>query len=229
MLKNGSNSLSNLKARADEFRIQGYTVIEGVLEASQIEAAKAALDEIFEGESEIGPEREWHNSTYKVAYMLPQKHALFRTLCFGKKTLALMKLLLGQRFVLGSLNGLSMTLGGENQPLHIDQQESVPDVILTINAMHILDNSTPENGSTRLIPGSQNRVWSHGLDNDMAQLEAEAIQLRAPAGSLIAFNGGLWHAGSRNSTPHPRRVLHACFLSSALGSAAVGLPAQPFS
>jgi ectoine hydroxylase-related dioxygenase (phytanoyl-CoA dioxygenase family) len=207
---NGNTSvISDLEARADEFRIQGYTVIEGVLDASQIETAKAALDEIFEREREIGPEREWHNSTYKVAYMLPQKHALFRNICFGEKTLSLMRLLLGQRFVLGSLNGLSMTSGGINQPLHIDQEESVPGVILTINAMHILDDFTPENGSTRLIPGSQDRVWIHNANPE--EFESETIQLQAPAGSLIAFNGGLWHAGSRNNTPHPRRVLHAFF------------------
>jgi ectoine hydroxylase-related dioxygenase (phytanoyl-CoA dioxygenase family) len=217
MIKSDMNSTTlpvpelkaDLEARADEFRTQGYTVVEGVLDAAQIEEARAALDEIFEAESEIGPLRNWHNSTYKVAYMLPQKHALFRSICFGDKTLSLMRLLLGERFVLGSLNGLSMTSGGENQPLHIDQSESVPGVILTINAMHILDEFTPENGSTRLVPGSQNRVWTRGVNP--AEFEAETIQLRAPAGSLIAFNGGLWHAGSRNTTPHPRRVLHAFF------------------
>lgn len=197
------------EAQAQEFREQGYTVIEGVLDAQQIEAAKTALDEIFESEREIGPERNWHNSTYRVAYMLPQKHPLFRTLCFNEKTLTLMRMLLGERFVLGSLNGLSMTSGGEDQALHIDQQESVPGEILTINAMHILDEFTLENGSTRVVPGSQKRVWPRGCDP--AQFESETVRIVAPAGSLIAFNGALWHAGSRNTTPHPRRVLHAFF------------------
>ena len=42
--------------------------------------------------------------------------------------------------------------------------------------------------------------------------ESEAISLQAPAGSLIAYDGGAWHAGSANRTAGPRRAIHAFFL-----------------
>jgi ectoine hydroxylase-related dioxygenase (phytanoyl-CoA dioxygenase family) len=191
------------------FLRDGYVIVPDVLSAEQVREANEALDAIFEREKEIGPERNWHNATYKVAYMLPQKDPLFRSLCFGETVLELMKALLGPRFVLGSLNGLSMTPGGEIQPLHIDQEESVPGEVLTINAMHTLDPFTEENGGTRVIPGSQRRRWERGLDRE--EIEKETVYLEAPAGSLVAFNGGLWHAGSRNRTDRPRRALHAFF------------------
>jgi len=198
-----------LEQHADELRTRGYTIVEDVLDHAQIEAAKAALEAIFEREKEIGPQRRWHNSTYKVAYMLPQKDPLFLSLCLNPRVLPLMHLLLGENCVLGSLNGLSMTPGGEAQKLHLDQSETVPGTVLYINALHTLDDFTRENGCTRVVPFSQDRPLQRGIDT--AQYEAEAIYLEAPAGSLIAYNGGLWHAGSRNTTDRPRRALHAFF------------------
>lgn len=198
-----------LEDHAAELRRIGYTVVEGVLDAAQLEAARAALEEIFEREKEIGLQRNWHNNMHQVAYMLPQKHALFRASPLNLQVLPLMQLLLGSRCVVGSLNGLSMTPGGDDQPLHLDQSDTVPGLVLTINALHTLDDFTRANGCTRVVPGSQERPFpkrGDGIDP-----EQEAVYLEAPAGSLIAFNGGLWHAGSRNTTSQPRRAIHAFY------------------
>jgi len=199
----------DLERYADELRTRGYTIVEGVLERAEVEAANAALDAIFEREKEIGPLRRWHNATYKVAYMLPQKDPLFLSFGFNPRVLPLMRLLLGEHCVLGSLNGLSMTPGGQGQSLHLDQDETVPGTVLTINALHTLDDFTRENGCTRVVPFSQDRLLPRGADK--SQYEDEAIYLEAPAGSLIAFNGGLCHAGSQNKTARPRRAIHAFY------------------
>lgn len=198
-----------LEAHVQEFRERGFTVLDGILDAVQVASAKAALDALFAAEAPFGPERGWHTATLKVSYLLPEKNPLFQTLCFDPEVLALMCLLLGQRFVLGSLNGLSMAPGGPDQPLHIDQQESVPGTVLTVNAMHLLDDFTLENGATRVVPGSQKRVWVK--KGPAANFEAETVRILAPAGSLVAFDGALWHAGSANRTQRERRVLHAFF------------------
>lgn len=199
----------NIQQHAEELRVQGFTIMEGILTPEQVEAGRNALNEIFESEREVGRERNWHNKQYTVSYMLPQKHPLFRTLCFSEPVLELMRELLGEHFVIGSMNGFSTTPGGEAQALHIDQSESVPQQVLTINVTHTLDDFTVANGCTRGIPGSQNRVWQRG--KDLAALEEETVYFEAPAGSIIAFNGGLWHAGSQNTTQAPRRAVHAFF------------------
>jgi ectoine hydroxylase-related dioxygenase (phytanoyl-CoA dioxygenase family) len=198
-----------LEEHAAELRTVGYTVMEQALDSGQIDAANTALEEIFERESGIGPQRGWHNQSYKVAYMLPQKHALFRTFALNPRVLPLMQMLLGKNCVLASLNGLTMTPGGTTQALHIDQNETIPGSVLYINALHCLDPFTRENGCTRVIPKSQDRVWIKGLDH--TEFEKEVVYLEAPAGSLIAYNGGLWHAGSQNRTSRPRRAIHAFY------------------
>lgn len=198
-----------IEQHADELREQGYTIVENVLSQAEIAAANTALDAIFEQEREIGPKRNWHNTTYKVAYMLPQKDPLFLSFALNPRVLPLMQWLLGERCVLGSLNGLSMTPGGQGQSLHLDQEETIPGAILYINALHTLDDFTRENGCTRVVPGSQNRPMPRGEARE--KIEDEAVYLEAPSGSLIAFNGGLWHAGSQNKTAHPRRAIHAFY------------------
>src|SRR6185295_16710400 len=126
-------------------------------------------------EKEIGPKRGWHNNVYKVAYMLPQKHERFRQVGLNPRVLPLMHKLLGDRAVLASLNGLTMTPGGKDQDLHIDQNETIPGSILYVNALHTLDPFTRENGCTRVVPGSQDRLYKRGMD--MAPFEKEAVYL----------------------------------------------------
>ncbi|MBA2480295.1 MAG: phytanoyl-CoA dioxygenase family protein [Planctomycetes bacterium] len=203
---------------AAEIRTRGYTVVPGILDDQQLSASRAALDEVFTNEAAIAPERKWLTESYRVAYMLPQKHEVFRHLPLNPRLLPLMRSVLGNDCVIGSLNGLTMVPGGTTQRLHKDSV-SLPGQVLYINALHALDDFTIANGCTRLVPGSQNRAFrsdrpellNSSDDAQLAAYEHEAIAVEAPAGSLIAYDGGLWHAGSRNATQSPRRALHLLF------------------
>ena len=138
--------------------------------------------------------------------MLPQKHELFRRMPLNPKLLPLMRKLLGEDCVMSSLNGLTMSPGGDTQKLHLDQHEHVPGVVININALHALDDFTKANGCTRVVPFSHDRPPGTPIDHE--QDERDAVYLEAPAGSVIAFNGGLVHAGSANTTQGLRRCLH---------------------
>ncbi|MGE0449050.1 MAG: phytanoyl-CoA dioxygenase family protein [Vicinamibacterales bacterium] len=189
---------------------QGYTVLDGMLTPAEIDEARTELDALFRRESRVGALHGWHNDTYRVAYMLPQKHPLFRRLLRNDRLLSFVRAALGPTCILSSMNGFTTTPGGAQQSLHIDQQESVPGTLLTINTLHVLDDFTRDNGCTRLVPGTHNRRWT-GSPADVESAEHDAIYIEAPAGSLVAYSGGLWHASSRNRTTRERRVLHAYF------------------
>jgi ectoine hydroxylase-related dioxygenase (phytanoyl-CoA dioxygenase family) len=197
---------SPLEHHAEELRVQGYTIVKGILDPTQIRLASAALDSILERERDIGSQRGWHTEAHQISHVLPQKDPVFFALCQNARLLELMRLVLGSNCIIGTVNGLSMVPLGKAQSLHRDQGESVPGTVLTVNALHTLDDFTVANGATRVVPFSQNRTASREED------EREAIYLEAPAGSLIAYDGGLMHAGSANTTEQPRRALHAFFL-----------------
>lgn len=188
---------------------QGYTVIPNVLDAAQLATARTALDHIFLAEADIGLKRNWHNNIYKVAYMLPQKHPCFRAMAMNPRLLPMIQRVLGDDCNLSNINGLAMTPGGDFQKLHMDAFQSTPGLCVYINALHCLDDFTLANGATRLVPGSHMQIWKNG--NIPPEIESQAVSMTASAGSVIAYNGALLHAGSRNTTASPRRAVHLYF------------------
>jgi ectoine hydroxylase-related dioxygenase (phytanoyl-CoA dioxygenase family) len=194
---------------AEEILVNGFTIVPNVLSPDEVAIARELLTSIFEKESEIALKRGWRTKQYQVTHMLVQKHEFFRTLPMNPRLLPLMRKVLGENCILSSLNGLTMAPQGEKQALHLDQHDHVPGLVININALHTLDTFTKANGCTRVVPGSHKR--QPGTKINREQDELDAIYLEAPAGSLIAFNGGLVHAGSANTTDTMRRCVHAYF------------------
>jgi ectoine hydroxylase-related dioxygenase (phytanoyl-CoA dioxygenase family) len=199
---------TDLDTYVAEFLDQGFTVIPHVLSPQQVATGRQLLTELFEREREVATQRGWRNQTYQCAYMLPGKHDFFRKLPANPRTLGFVRKILGDDCILSSLNGLTMAPGGPNQALHLDQAEPTPGIVININATHTLDDFTKENGATRIVPRSHARTGRH---RNFADEESNTIQIEAPAGSLIAFNGGAIHAGSANKTQSLRRCLHAFY------------------
>lgn len=193
---------------AADMERQGYFILHDALTPDDLREARETLDSLFVRETEIGPARGWHTDTYLVSYLLPQKSAFFRQFPLNPTVLPIMQHILGANCLMVSLNGYTTTPGGVDQALHIDQAETVPCMPIMINSMFCLDDFTVENGATRVVPGSHKRIFSKAVAE---AAEHEAVQLTAPAGSLISFNGALWHAGTRNQTDRYRRAIHAAY------------------
>jgi ectoine hydroxylase-related dioxygenase (phytanoyl-CoA dioxygenase family) len=191
---------------ANEILERGYTIIPDVLTADHLEIARAALQEIFDSEAPFARQKEWHTNVFQVAYLLPQKHRAFRSIGLNPRLLPIIQQVLGRGCNLSNVNGLTMIPGGDTQKLHMDAFESSPGTCIYINALHCLDDFTQANGSTRVVPYSHKKVWTR--DTLTPDMEKQAIYLTAKAGSVIAYNGALLHAGSRNTTDKPRRALH---------------------
>jgi len=66
------------------------------------------------------------------------------------------------------------------------------------NTLIALDDFTRANGTTRIVPGSHR--WTKPVEQETAVSYAEM-----PAGSLLVFDGALWHAGGGNTTKDQRR------------------------
>jgi ectoine hydroxylase-related dioxygenase (phytanoyl-CoA dioxygenase family) len=78
----------------------------------------------------------------------------------------------------------------------------------------MVDEFRRDNGATRFVPGSHK--WSqipNELTNErLADYENQARTACAQAGSLIIFNGSVWHGYSANKTDMPRRSLQGAFI-----------------
>jgi ectoine hydroxylase-related dioxygenase (phytanoyl-CoA dioxygenase family) len=139
---------------------------------------------------------------------VPEHHAWLR-LCAHPILLAAASHVLKRAFRIGDLHGRSALPGGGLQGLHADwparSSTAAPPPGLT--ALWMLDDFTARNGATRVVPGSHRagRVVPRALAQPLGHHPAERV-VTGPAGSVILFDGRLWHSGTRNDSTHPRRA-----------------------
>ena len=70
-----------------------------------------------------------------------------------------------------------------------------------VNSMWMLDDFTPNNGATRVVPGSHLEFRDVGEKvEDLLASHPEQVLLCAPAGSVRIFNGSVWHSCTQNSS-----------------------------
>ena len=65
--------------------------------------------------------------------------------------------------------------------------------------MIAFDDFTKENGATHLVPYSH--TWTHLVDQN-----TDSIQIEMPSGSVVFWDGGMWHAGGANVTDDEERM-----------------------
>ena len=76
----------------------------------------------------------------------------------------------------------------------------------------MIDEFDAENGATRFVPGSH--LQSDDPDTLPNRHDAHAEQVLAcgPAGSLVIFNGSVWHSHTANRSARRRRSLQGHFV-----------------
>jgi hypothetical protein len=83
------------------------------------------------------------------------------------------------------------------QPLHVDAITDSADPTFDVQLFWYPHDVAPGEGGTRFIPGSHlRRVRSSGLDR-YQHINGEQ-QFSGPAGTVVVFHHGLWHAGQPN-------------------------------
>ena len=117
--------------------------------------------------------------------------------------------MLGDDCVIGDISATSIgpqTTGGSwhlDNPL-TQMPEPLPDFPLGIQVAWMVDDFTPQNGATRVVPRSHltrsKPTWARGDHED-------EVALTAPAGSAAIWLGSTWHRAGPNSTDLPRRAV----------------------
>jgi len=118
---------------------------------------------------------------------------------------------LGPRFKLSSFNVRDASPHGEGaQPLHADSGAIADEQGYWVcNSVWMLDDFTPENGATRVVPGSHRwrRVPAAGMYDSYP---GERL-VTGTAGTVVIMNAHMWHGGTINRTAAPRRAMHVYF------------------
>lgn len=194
--------LDRAKHELDE---QGFCVLPEIISKPEVAALKDRLREQAEGESARGVATRdgGPGLPNQRVWMLMNKGRVFRDLMLAPIIDDLMSHLLGADYLLSSLTANIAHQGGEPMSLHTDQgyvgfwtQKPV-----VANIAWMLDDFTETNGGTRLVPGS------HAREASTPPAPGDTIAAEGPAGSVLCFDGRIWHGTGANQTDQPRHAL----------------------
>jgi ectoine hydroxylase-related dioxygenase (phytanoyl-CoA dioxygenase family) len=207
--------LAEARAQLDEL---GYCVVPDVLSRAEVAALKARLVEQAAGERAAGVA--FHDGgpsrPNQRVWMLLNKGRVFRDLMLHPIVEALMGHLLGPDFLVSSLTANIAHPGGEPMTLHTDQGYVgfwTPKPLVA-NIAWMLDDFSDANGGTRLVPKSH--LDSTATPRSSAYAPEQPVNMPTPedaiaaegrAGSILCFDGRLWHGTGANRTDRPRHAI----------------------
>ncbi len=190
---------------------EGYVAMPGILNSTQIEAVRARLGELMDIEREnAGKEAHQEAGTARLSNLV-DKGDVFRVFFTHPRVLAGLAYVLRGDLKLSSVNSRAALPGEGLQALHADWHGPVkPGDYAVCNSIWLLDDFTPENGPTRVVP----RTHLSGKAPYEVMADAKAPHpdeklVLAPAGTVVVFNSHAWHGGTLNRTAAPRRAVHS--------------------
>jgi ectoine hydroxylase-related dioxygenase (phytanoyl-CoA dioxygenase family) len=182
----------------EQLHRDGYVLLREAIPAEWLDDLRAAFD------AGVKPSDRW-----PVPRGADWRHSLLdldpkvQAVCRLPEVLAAVGALIGERFFLAQVEGREPLTGGGHQSLHRDLSATRPGD--TVSALAYFDDYGPENGATRIVPGSHRAV--PGEPPFDFKDESRSVQLSGSAGDVLVFDADLVHAGSRNPTGARRRSI----------------------
>ena len=212
--KQSINKIGELMQSIEEF---GYGIVDSFLNKEEVQILRHELKEIAQREVDDKTAYIYGKSMrLQRVYNLFQKSYMTQNIFSSKTVRAILESFydretLHDLYFLSSIQANILKPGAEDQNWHIDNnlEEPIPARKMRININVIVDEFTQENGPTEIIAGSHksgvkpkgNRIY-------------KGKKLLAPAGSLIIWDGSVWHRSTANKTCHSRYAILGCYCSS---------------
>ncbi|MCU1450500.1 MAG: hypothetical protein JWP02_2670 [Acidimicrobiales bacterium] len=189
----------------------GYAVLPGVLTAAEIERAVERLWAASAESQRRGipshVEQLDPNANNVRVFDLVDLDPLFAELLEHPAADAVVSRFLGPNYVISNFTANIARPGSGSMFIHSDQSLVAPEPWLqpwALNIIWCLSDIRAENGATLYVPGSHRIETRAELPAD---LEARLVPFEAPAGSILAMEGRVWHTSGANVTEDEDRPL----------------------
>lgn len=179
-------------------RIQqhGFVVLEDAVPSELVDELVTAIDAtMVRSDVPFGQNNFLGLQTRRIFNLLRRDPA-FAGVPIHSPALDIAEALLGPDLLLSSLTAIDIHPGETAQPLHADDASLPvprPHAPLAVVAIWALTDFTVDNGGTLVVPGS------HQADRRPSSGDVHtAIPTTMTAGSILVYNGSLWHGGGAN-------------------------------
>jgi ectoine hydroxylase-related dioxygenase (phytanoyl-CoA dioxygenase family) len=192
------------EAHIAHVRADGYAIVENAIAPDLVEALLAALERL---ERDLGARPAGNafegERTVRI-YNLLARGSPFERVPAHDNVLPIVEGVLDPGCLVSSLSSIAIEPGETAQPIHADDMViplAKPHAPIVCNSMWALTDFTEVNGATRLVPGS------HLGPNPDYGGRYETIAAEMPKGSVLIWDGALWHGGGANTTDTRRMGL----------------------
>jgi ectoine hydroxylase-related dioxygenase (phytanoyl-CoA dioxygenase family) len=187
---------------AEQIARDGYTIVEDAIAPELVDRLVSAIDTLH-ADLEVAPAANIFEGLHTLRiYNLLARGKVFEEVPVHERILPIVETVLDKGCLVSSLSSITILGAEDAQPIHADDQLiplPKPHVPLVCNTMWALTDFTEENGATRLVPGSHTRDRSPEFGEPL-----ETIAAVMKKGSVLVFNGSLWHGGGANRTGERR-------------------------
>jgi ectoine hydroxylase-related dioxygenase (phytanoyl-CoA dioxygenase family) len=196
-------TLDSLAGHLERMQRDGFTIVEDAIDPA---TTRALRDDVWRLERELAaaPATNLFEGVRTVRiYNLLARGAIYQQVPVHERVLPIVEGVLDHGCLVSSLSSITIEPGEAAQPLHADDQLiplPKPHVSIICNTMWALTDFTLENGATRLVPGSHRAERS-------PQPFGEPVETRPAemkAGSVLVFDGSIWHGGGANRSSDRR-------------------------
>lgn len=192
-----------------DLRDVGFVVIPGPIAPEKLPHLASAYDAAVASAS---PEDVKAGSTSIRVRDLVNRGSEFDELYVYRPVLEACRRTIGRPFRLSTMHARTVRPRSPAQPLHADYERDREGWTM-IGFIFMVDEFRRGNGATRFIPGSH--LWSAAPDElkreDRPDYEQQIVACGS-AGSLIVFNGSVWHGHTANSSDEPRRSIQGAYI-----------------
>ena len=197
-----TTSTVDIARHVREIDEQGYSILERVIEPELVDTLHddlLRLEQVFDVQP--SPNSFEGHATIRV-YNLLALGRVYERVPVHPAVLPIVEGVLDPGCLVSSLSSISILPGESAQPIHADDQLiplPKPHVPTVCNTMWALTDFTEANGATRLVPGTH-----RAPDSPVYGQHYDSVAATMTKGSVLVWNGSLWHGGGANSTGERR-------------------------
>lgn len=187
-----------LQDNCRQLAMEGWTVVENVADPEFNAAFRSKILEIAGNPG--------------GANMLLAKDPIFAKAIMMPKLLAMAEYSVGRGFLVSQVAASVRPQGSPPIGLHADNNwlpAPFPAHNMLLTGCWACDEYTEDNGSTLVIPGSQN-LRRHPTGTEIQEL-AGAIAIECPPGSVALWDGNIWHSNWPRKNEGERVVCHITY------------------
>jgi len=188
----------------------GFTIIPGPVPAKDLAELSAAYDAVI---SNADPDDVKVGSSTTRVRDFVNRGPEFDGLYVYQPVLEACCRVIGQPFKLSTMHARTVRPYSRAQNLHVDFRREV-DGWPMVGFIMMVDEFRSDNGATRFVPGSHKwlTIPPDFPKDTSADYEGHTLAC-GPAGSVIVYNGSVWHGHTANRIGEPRRSIQGAYIS----------------